>query len=173
MARSSLAPHTIHVTAQCSRQTLLQSTACSRRFSTLSTLRSQQSGKKQFPVSAIVLVTGCTIGLLYESYYSATIASNDAPKFEERTTELPTEGQDIQIWKGMFHPALDLAAATSKLKAEETSTRFLTVQDTCATRFDSVRVASNYPSEDERSYAVANVGDSEDWKFWGVYDGHA
>ncbi|KAI0508313.1 protein phosphatase 2C [Xylaria bambusicola] len=66
--------------------------------------------------------------------------------------------------------------ATEKLRQNEAS--FLVNRGQGVLRYDIVQLASNNPIEDDHAERIVEVGSekeksSNDWMFWGVFDGHA
>lgn len=66
--------------------------------------------------------------------------------------------------------------ATEKLRQNEAS--FLVNRGQGVLRYDVVQLASNNPIEDDHAERIVEVASeqgksSNDWMFWGVFDGHA
>lgn len=78
--------------------------------------------------------------------------------------------------KQIVYPVLDLDAANEKLRASEQSFSLdsnSSSGESSVSRFDALRLPSNSPCEDELAFGTVDVGQKQDWQFWGVYDGHA
>lgn len=88
-------------------------------------------------------------------------------KKEYRNISAPIE------WKNMTHRPLGMEEATEKLKQEETSTASKSVDETDSIRTDTVRVGSVTQVEDDSSWGRMTVGGVDNWRYWGVYDGHS
>lgn len=129
--------------------------------------------QRRFSPSSLLLFVACITGVGIWTSKKDPNTLNDAPNPFANLLDPPVTGSDPMVWKGMVYPALDLATANMKLRKEEASTRFVKKRDIDVTRIDTLRLPSNSPTEDRWSYGVADVGDVEDWKVWGVYDGHA
>jgi hypothetical protein len=72
--------------------------------------------------------------------------------------------------------ALDLEAATAKLRGEEYTGKFGQGSGSDTTQrgtYFRVRLPSNHPVEDEYVYGTAPGVGGKSWEYWGVFDGHA
>ena len=93
------------------------------------------------------------------------------------TSHLPTMAGGIEAkppgvdWKFRALTALDLNAATAKLRQGQASSTF-TVESGLS-RCDTIQLASNEPNEDHMVYGTIDVGTKKKWHCWGIYDGHA
>lgn len=75
-------------------------------------------------------------------------------------------------WKNATHRPLNVEETVRRLREEETSTVSGSPEGRDAIRLDTVRVASVTRVEDDLSWGQIAVGNN-DWRYWGVYDGHA
>jgi hypothetical protein len=112
-----------------------------------------------------ILATAITSGVVY-LFFSRDSEHGSPPK-------LVSTGEVGYDWKGKVHPALDLNAASAKLRREERSKNCLGNDENDVTRWDAVRVASNCPVEDEMTHEEVSITPKTNLQFWGVYDGHA
>jgi pyruvate dehydrogenase phosphatase len=78
-------------------------------------------------------------------------------------------------WQRRNYPLLDLEAAVSKLRENESSLSPGTVTASAVpvTRFDMIRLEATSPCQDNDTFETADVGNGVHWQFWGVFDGHA
>lgn len=74
-------------------------------------------------------------------------------------------------WKNTTHRPLGITEAVERLRKSETSTKSESAES-AGPRTDTVRVDSVTRVEDDYSWGEIPVG-KEDWRYWGVYDGHA
>lgn len=76
-------------------------------------------------------------------------------------------------WKYSTHRPLGMEEATKKLKLGETSTALDSPADADTIRTDIVRVGSVTRVEDDFSWGRMTEGKIDNWRHWGVYDGHS
>ncbi|KAH8900579.1 protein serine/threonine phosphatase 2C [Thozetella sp. PMI_491] len=78
-------------------------------------------------------------------------------------------------WQRRNNPVLDLAAAVSKLRENESSSvpQAVVGSGVPVTRFDMIRLEATDPCQDNFTFETADVGGGALWQFWGVFDGHA
>lgn len=77
-------------------------------------------------------------------------------------------------WQRRNYPVLDLKAAVSKLRRNESTLVPDSVGPSAApvTRFDMIRLEATSPCQDNFTFESADVGGGIVWQFWGVFDGH-
>lgn len=75
-------------------------------------------------------------------------------------------------WKNTTHRPLGIIEAVERLRKSETSTNSGSAENAEELRTDTVRVGSVTRVEDDYSWGEFTAG-KDDWRYWGVYDGHA
>lgn len=86
---------------------------------------------------------------------------------------MATEGYHGLNWQRRNYPVLSLEEASVKLREHEGSLSLPPVGKVLVLRFESLRLESNQPCHDMRTYETVDFGESRVWQFWGVFDGHA
>ncbi|KAJ5930963.1 hypothetical protein N7466_006456 [Penicillium verhagenii] len=76
-------------------------------------------------------------------------------------------------WRYTTHRPLGMEEATKKLKQGETSTALNSPAEADIVRTDTVRVGSVTRVEGDLSWGRMTEGKIDNWRYWGVYDGHS
>jgi hypothetical protein len=76
------------------------------------------------------------------------------------------------VWDKRLRPAVALRIASSKLRKDEDSQKICDKKGHTIVRYDTVRLPSYNPVEDQYLYESDFVDKDKEWHFWGIYDGH-
>lgn len=76
-------------------------------------------------------------------------------------------------WSFASHQPLSMEEASSKLRAEESTTKSVHPISGNNIQTDICRVASVARVEDEFTHGEIEVKQGEKWFYWGVFDGHS
>ena len=118
-------------------------------------------------ITTASLLAGTVVSLVYYNIWFSTPVRLESDVPEE---EFLNEREIDQRYSPPIVP-MTIEQANEALRWEESS--HIVGRNSGVNRFDTVRVPSNSPPEDELVSASGHEDDEIKWCLWGVFDGHA